>query len=58
MTGESTMNGILMLDMDKAGNITERSAKNPTGLFIAEYSATQIHGEQKTPHFDDGATEQ
>jgi hypothetical protein len=25
MTGESTMNGILMLDMDKAGNITERT---------------------------------
>jgi len=38
--------------------VTERSAKNPTGLYIAEYSATQIHGEQKTPHFDDGATEQ
>jgi type IV secretory pathway component VirB8 len=38
--------------------VSERSAKNPTGLYIAEYSATQIHGEQKTPQFDDGATEQ
>ena len=35
--------------------VTERSAKNPTGLYIAEYSATQIHGEPKTPQFDDGA---
>ena len=38
--------------------VAERSAKNPTGLYIAEYSTTQIHGEQKTPHFDDGGVQQ
>ncbi len=38
--------------------LSERTAKNPTGLYIAEYSATQIHGEPKTPQFEDGATEQ
>lgn len=34
--------------------VSERTAKNPTGLFIAEYSATQIHGEAKAAIFDDG----
>ena len=27
--------------------VTERTVKNPTGLYIAEYTATQIHGEQR-----------
>jgi hypothetical protein len=34
--------------------VTERTVKNPTGLYIAEYTATQIHGEAKAPQFDDG----
>jgi type IV secretory pathway component VirB8 len=34
--------------------VTERTVKNPTGLYIAEYTATQIHGEAKAPKFDDG----
>jgi phage tail sheath protein FI len=33
---------------------SERSAKNPTGLLIGEYTATQIHGEVKQPQFSDG----
>ena len=37
--------------------VSERTAKNPTGLYIAEYSSTQIHGEQKSPQFDDGVTD-
>jgi hypothetical protein len=32
----------------------ERTAKNPTGLYIAEYSARQISGETKDPVFTDG----
>jgi hypothetical protein len=34
--------------------VSERSAKNPTGLFIAEYSANQLHGEQKAAQFQNG----
>jgi VirB8 protein len=34
--------------------VSERTVKNPTGLYIAEYSATQIHGEPKAAQFDDG----
>jgi hypothetical protein len=30
----------------------DRSAKNPTGLLIAEFISTQIHGEEKKPQFD------
>jgi type IV secretory pathway component VirB8 len=33
---------------------SERSARNPTGLLVAEYSATQIHGEEKRPQFSMG----
>lgn len=33
---------------------SERSAKNPTGLLIGEYTATQIHGEAKPPQFSNG----
>jgi hypothetical protein len=32
----------------------DRSAKNPTGLLIAEFISTQIHGEEKKPQFDMG----
>lgn len=34
--------------------VTERDVRNPTGLYIAEYSVTQIHGEPKEAQYDDG----
>jgi type IV secretory pathway component VirB8 len=36
---------------------SERSATNPTGLLIAEFTATQIHGEEKQPEFSLGASQ-
>jgi len=37
---------------------SERSAKNPTGLLIGEYAATQIHGEAKQAQFTEGEGQQ
>jgi hypothetical protein len=37
---------------------SERSAKNPTGLLIGEYAATQIHGEAKQAQFTEGEDQQ
>jgi type IV secretory pathway component VirB8 len=36
---------------------SERSAKNPTGLLIAEYTAEQIHGEAKPAQFSMGGNQ-
>ena len=36
---------------------SDRSSKNPTGLLIAEFVSTQIHGEEKKPQFDMGGNQ-